>query len=247
MLHSAGASVVFGDMDKEAGEKLAQSLSDRVSFVHINVTRYEDHVMLFKRAQESYGKWFDPKLKIDDVEKPETDVVLDVNLKGSAYFARVALPYLKHGGARTKGNDKSITFLSSITGFMSSPDASMYQVGQPFFSVSKHGILGLVRTMSVQDPQQEVRTNALCPSFVATNMTTCIKDAWEQAGLPINHAEDIAKMLLGLSSQDVHGRVVLVENGKAWDIEQGLIDTMEKWLGTEALGNHRRLSTLRTQ
>jgi NAD(P)-dependent dehydrogenase (short-subunit alcohol dehydrogenase family) len=72
------------------------------------------------------GKWFDPELTIDTVEKEESRLTLDVNLVGTCMFARIAVVYLKH--EKKQGEDKSLTLISSAAGFRESPGLWMYQV-----------------------------------------------------------------------------------------------------------------------
>lgn len=52
--------------------------------------------------------------------------VLDVNLLGSLYFARIACVYLRQG--RQEGDDKTLTFVSSAAGFKDTPGLFVYQV-----------------------------------------------------------------------------------------------------------------------
>lgn len=112
-----------------------------MTFVQTDVTNYGDNVALFKTARQKYGrvdhavaiagiieqgKWFDPELTIETVEEPETEIVIKVNLLGSAYFARIAVVYLREG--KKEGEDKSLTLTSSAAGFRESPGLWMYQV-----------------------------------------------------------------------------------------------------------------------
>jgi len=143
-LAHAGARVVFGDFDKQAGEKLAESFSSEAAppvFVEVDVSRYGDNLKLFRTALDKYGqvdhaiacagivergKWFDPDLTIETVEKPETERVIEINLLGTLYFARIAVVYLRHN--RKDGEDKSLTLISSAAGFRDSPGLFLYQV-----------------------------------------------------------------------------------------------------------------------
>lgn len=142
ILHKAGAKLVFGDFDSTSGEKLASSLSSSdVTFLQTNVTKYDENYTLFKTALDKYGRvdhaiacagiieqglWFDPNLTVESVSKPETTATLHVNLFGVLYFARIAVPFLKHG--KKEGEDKSLTLFSSAAGFRESPGLPVYQV-----------------------------------------------------------------------------------------------------------------------
>jgi len=105
------------------------------------VAKYSDNYRLFRTALDKYGrvdhaiacagivergKWFDPKLTVDTVDKPETTQVIEINLLGSIYFARIAVVFLRH--ERKAGEDKSLTLISSAAGFRDSPGLFLYQV-----------------------------------------------------------------------------------------------------------------------
>jgi NAD(P)-dependent dehydrogenase (short-subunit alcohol dehydrogenase family) len=111
-------------------------------FVKFDASKYEDNIRLFQTAYEKYGvvdhaiacagiiekgKWFDPGLTIESVEKPETLQTLDINFVGVAYFTRIAVVYLRQG--RKEGEDKSIVLISSAAGIRDSPGLFIYQVG----------------------------------------------------------------------------------------------------------------------
>ena len=243
LLHKAGASVVFGDLSTSAADKLISSLNspDTVTFLKTDVTKYADNIALFKTALKKHGrvdhaiavagiieagKWFDPDLTIETVEQPETTKVIDVNLVAVMNFARIAVVYLRHNKA--EGEDKSLTLLSSAAGFRESPGLWIYQC-------SKHGVMGLMRTMRKAIYRRDgIRVNAVCPGMTDTQMTTTIIKSFRETGQPINSAEEIAVPILGiLAKRDMNGEAVYIEGGNNWLIEKNIWDTMPTWLGEE--------------
>lgn len=155
-LHSAGAHVFFGDVLDEAGQALERELSTgaTVKFIHCDVTSYQDNLRLFQTAFDAFqrvdhawanaalgeqGNIFDPDLTLETVkEEPERSIsVVDVNLKGPIYFARIASVYLRQGAVK---GDRSLTFTSSVGGFREDPGLWVYVP-------SKHGVLGLCRVL----------------------------------------------------------------------------------------------------
>ena len=200
LLVDAGAKVVIGDYDSKAGENLVSSFnSNQPTFVKVDVSKYEDNIKLFKTALEKHGrvdhavacagiiergKWFDPELTVETVEKPETNQVIEINLLGVVYFARIAVVYLRHN--KGKDDDKSLTLISSAAGFRDSPGLFMYQC-------SKHGVMGLLRTTrKVINERDGIRINAICPGIVDSNMTVSIIDSFKETGQAINMPEDVA-------------------------------------------------------
>lgn len=158
--HAAGAHVFFGDVLDEAGHELAKELSSSgcttVRYQHCDVTSYADTLALFEAAHKAFGRIdhaianagigeqgniFDPELTLESIkEEPKKAMnVVDVNLKGEIYFARIASVYLRQGDAGDI-RDKSLTLLSSVAGFREDPGLYVYVP-------SKHGVLGLMRVL----------------------------------------------------------------------------------------------------
>ncbi len=155
LLYEYGAHVVFGDIDRDSGEALASALSTRsasagsASYLYCNVTKYGDTYALFREALDLHGKvdhavscagivdspsapFFDPSLDIDSVATDEGDKsTLEVNFLGTCHFARIALPFLRYGRGNQAGDDRSLTFLSSVTGFRDAPGMFLYQASTP--------------------------------------------------------------------------------------------------------------------
>lgn len=148
-LFALRARVVFGDVKIKEAEGLVEELRSsstsggEVEFVHCDVTRYEDIYRLFRSAYDKYGRvdhaiscagileqgnWFDPELTVEAVGRERaTTAVIDVNVIGSANFARIAVVFLRDK-MRKEEQDKSLTLLSSVNAFRESPGLYMYQV-----------------------------------------------------------------------------------------------------------------------
>jgi NADP-dependent 3-hydroxy acid dehydrogenase YdfG len=140
-LHTAGAKIIFGDFDEKAGSALAKELGTNTDFIKTDVSKYEQNLALFKFAASKYSKidyavavagvgergdWFNRDLTVEDVEKPDTNMTVEINLLGVLYFVRIALPYLKVG--RKEGEDKGLVLVGSAAGFRESPGLPVYQV-----------------------------------------------------------------------------------------------------------------------
>ena len=161
LLHGSGAHVFFGDILDNAGKELEQELGSSgtragIKFVHCDVTSYQDNLALFDAAYAAFGRVdhaianaglgeqgtvFDPSITLESVrEEPKQAVsVLDVNLKGELFFARIAAVYLRQPDLSDKNSvskmDKSLTLVASVAGFREDPGLYVY-------TASKHGVLG---------------------------------------------------------------------------------------------------------
>lgn len=84
---------------------------------------------------------------------------LAVNLSGVFYCTRAALPaMIERGWGR-------IINVASIAGKTGAPYIGAY-------AASKHGVLGLTRSVALEVATKGVTVNAICPGYVDTEMTT---------------------------------------------------------------------------
>ncbi|MFN6549260.1 mycofactocin-coupled SDR family oxidoreductase [Mycolicibacterium septicum] len=101
------------------------------------------------------------ELTIEEDLEMWTDV-LDVNLVGSFHTAKAAIPHLIEGG---RGG--SIVFTSSTAGLRG---FGGLQGGGLGYAASKHGIVGLMRTLSNALAPHSIRVNTVHPTAVNTMM-----------------------------------------------------------------------------
>lgn len=90
--------------------------------------------------------------------------VIDVNLVGSFHTAKATIPHLIAGG---RGG--AIVFTSSAAGLKGFGGS---QGGGLGYAASKHGIVGLMRTLSNALAPQSIRVNTVHPTAVNTMMAT---------------------------------------------------------------------------
>lgn len=147
----------------------------------------------------------------------ETDqswqLMVDVNLTGTFYLSRAAIPHL----LETEG---AIVNVSSTAGVMGQAYLAAY-------SASKHGVIGLTKSMAVEYARQRVRVNAVCPGGVDTSMTQEIEfpddvnvNLIMRAALAKENCtpDDVANMIAWLASDEatyVNGSVLSVDGGVA--------------------------------
>jgi NAD(P)-dependent dehydrogenase (short-subunit alcohol dehydrogenase family) len=97
-----------------------------------------------------------------EISSQEWDQVLDLNLKATFICSRVAAPYMKERGGG------SIVNLASIMGLSGGifPNAS--------YQASKGGVVNLTRALALEWAPDNIRVNAVAPTFVRTDLTVPI-------------------------------------------------------------------------
>lgn len=84
---------------------------------------------------------------------------VDVNLTGVFHTAKAAVPYLIE-----QAEGGSVVFTSSVSGLKGTPFTGHY-------AASKHGIVGLAKTMANELGEHRIRVNTVHPAGVETGMT----------------------------------------------------------------------------
>lgn len=84
--------------------------------------------------------------------------VLDINLTGVWHTCKAAVPAMIDAG-----NGGSIIITSSTAGIKGTPNVAPY-------TASKHGVVGLMKTLALELAEHSIRVNSVHPTGVATDM-----------------------------------------------------------------------------
>ena len=118
--------------------------------------------------------------------------VLEVNLVAPFLLAQT------FGRKMLAAGKGSIINIASVSGLLGIADRAAY-------NASKHGLVGLTRTLAAEWGGRGVRVNAVCPGWVKTEM-----DVADQAGGGYTDADIIARVPMGrFASPDDVARAVL--------------------------------------
>lgn len=148
------------------------------------------------------------------------DRIIATNLTSAFDCAQAALPDL------LGQEDGRIVFVASVAGLRGAPYAAPY-------SASKHGLIGLMRSLAAEFAKSKLTVNAVCPSFVDTPMVdetvariasvTKRDEAQSRAAIEamnasgrLVHPDAVATMILTLclpQSRDVNGAAITIDGG----------------------------------
>lgn len=218
-----GAAVGCVDLNGDAVNEVAARLKSRglqAFAIKADISSADDNQRMVDRAITETGRldvaylnaaWLPPPGGILEADLDRFDRAMAINLKGCLLGLRAAAAVMSEGGA--------FVVTSSAAGIRGYPD-------NPFYSMSKHAVIGLVRSAARDLSARGLRINAICPGGVRTAMSTQ-GPADELEGvtpdtLPLvpyrtaGFAEHIAEFVLFLSSQRANyitGSVHTIDGG----------------------------------
>jgi NAD(P)-dependent dehydrogenase (short-subunit alcohol dehydrogenase family) len=221
-----GARVVVGDLQEEAGERIARELAPHVAFERTDVSREDDVHRLVARADREFGgldavfnnAGFGGALgSIDETSTEDWDVTFAVLVRGVFLGMKHAAPLLRRRGG-------SIVSTASVAGMLGgySPHA---------YAAAKAAVIQLTKSVALELAEARIRVNCICPGFIATPLALNTVGKPESAMEPLKDQmvraqpierpgdpRDIAEMALFLASDRstfVTGQAFVVDGGFA--------------------------------
>ncbi|QEA31873.1 SDR family oxidoreductase [Secundilactobacillus malefermentans] len=222
---SEGASIVAADLNEERLAEVSKDITDKngsVATVKVDVSVEADINKMFDTATETFGKVdilvnnagiMDNMAAIGNVTDEMWNKVIAVNttsvMMASRKAAQIFLPQ-KHG---------VILNIASAGGVMGGASGATY-------TASKHAVVGLTKNTAYMYQNEGIRTNAITPGGIATNIVESMKGIDEfgmgrqSVGMPTSPAPgdagDIAEAALFLVSDKakyINGAILPVDGG----------------------------------
>lgn len=219
LFHREGARIVAMDHAPGGLERLPQD--GRLVGVMGDVSKRADAEAIVATALERFGRLdilcniagiMDRVLPVTEVTDEVWDHVLAVNLTGPMLTSRAAIPAMLRTGGGV------IVNISSVGGLFGARGGAAYVA-------SKHGLIGLSKSIAATHGRHGIRCVAICPGAVETGIglggepSALGLEALNRA-LPSNprtaHAEEIAATILFCASDEasfVNGTTLVADGG----------------------------------
>ena len=167
-LQAAGAAVLFGDVDADVGREVAERLeggSAPVEFAPCDVTSEEQVAGVVRSAIDRFGSLdvvvanagIDVPFDAATMTEDEWNDFLAIDLKSVWLSVKHALPGMRE---RRCG---SIVTIASIHAFVTSE-------GKFPYAAAKSGVVGITRSLALDNARYQIRANAVCPGYTRTRM-----------------------------------------------------------------------------
>lgn len=136
---------------------------------------------------------------IEDLDEKAYASTLDLNLTANVVMAGVVVGQMKSNGGG------SMIFTSSISGLVGSRKS-------PVYAITKHALVGLVRSLAIAHGKNGIRVNAICPGLTATAMLPhAMGRGVHAAAMESNKAAHVASIPLGRIAEAIE-----IANAALW-------------------------------
>lgn len=205
-----GADVVVVDVDHEAGDAVAAEIGG--VFARADVSKPEQIEAAVGTALSEYGRLDVAHLNagvgergvdVADLDEDLYHRALGINVGGVVFGARAAAKAMTDGGA--------IVATASLAGLVPYP-------GDPIYGLTKHAVVGFVRSAAEQLAPRRITINAVAPGFTRTAMLAEMVGVFEANEFPLLDPEDVARAVLVAASSTETGQVFICQPGRIGEV-----------------------------
>ncbi len=218
-LHQQGATVAISGTRRDALDKLAAELTDRVHVLPCNLSDANEVEALVPSAEQAMGQLdilvSNAGITRDNLfvqlRDEDWSTVIEVNLTATFRLARAATKLMMR---KRFGRIIAITSVVGVTG----------NPGQGNYAASKAGLIGMMKSLAQEYAKRNVTANCIAPGFIATPMTDALNEKQREAVLSrvpaarLGTPDDIAAAAVYLASNEaayVTGQTLHVNGGMA--------------------------------
>jgi NAD(P)-dependent dehydrogenase (short-subunit alcohol dehydrogenase family) len=137
---------------------------------------------------------------ITELTREEYRRVVGVNVDGVVYGVRRMAREMEDGDA--------IVVTASLAGLTAVEN-------DPIYALTKHAVVGFVRSVAPQLVERGIRINAVCPGFADTPMVAGeLRSSLEAAEFPLLTADEVAEAVLRAARSEGTGEAWVVQPGR---------------------------------
>ncbi|KAJ6028688.1 hypothetical protein N7540_004264 [Penicillium herquei] len=226
-----GAKVAIGDLNPPSSPF---ENDENLKFLETNATKWESLREMFDRAVEWFGRidhvyanagtsathsFLDVKLNEVGKLEPPPFSTLDLNFTGMIYTIHLANAYMTELAPEKTTGTGSIVLASS--------EAAFRQIKGYDYTISKHGVLGMVRGLADLLKEKGIRLNAVAPSWTDTKLISPAARAYFK--MKTQTPEVVARsVVLLFVDQSRCGNVLYSKEGTYREINMGKNGLLEK-------------------
>lgn len=185
-LVKGGAKAVILDLDQARGEKLASELGNSVIFVKTDVTSEESVQSAIQKALDTFGG-INVAINCAGIGDPGKMLskkgpmplatfnrMVQINLVGTFNVARLAVAQMVNNKPSEDGEKGVVINTASAAAFDG-------QIGQPAYSASKAGVVGMTLPLARECAEYGIRVMTIAPGLFNTPMLAILPEATRDA------------------------------------------------------------------
>lgn len=170
-----GAKVVVVDIEEETAKQVVKEIEQNggeASYIIADVTKSEDVKKMVQFTIDTYGKLdcacnnagkSSATINLVDTPVENFDEVINLDVRGVFFCCQEEIKAMHQNGSG------AIVNVSSTSGILGNPGIVPY-------NTSKHAVLGLTKSVALEECKNNIRINAVCPGVTETPLIKNVRD-----------------------------------------------------------------------